>query len=704
MFPWLIPFCGAVANAILAVIVLRHGPHKPLNRLFCLVTATIVSWNLNLFSLYFFAGPEEAFYWSTVFRTGTLLMPPAVAHLFLFFGGRWHKLSRIYITFAYVLATILIFANALNLLTYGVRPHVWGYYPVVAPAYALHVVSVVINFAVAAVAMVLNVLDAADAQKRLQATFWLIGAGIGMIGGLTNLLPLYHIGFYPIGNLANVPYTAIIAYAVIRHRLMDIDIVVTKSLSYLTSAVVLVMPSVLLVTGMQRWAFGTVNYDFSIAVAILIVGTGALFPVFRLRTQTQIEQSFFREKRDYRRTLRGFAKVIIRILDRDRLVREIGRGLAEIIGLDQMAVYVREASGTLFRAAYVRGELPVREAFEKEDPIISYLENRGESVLREEVEAYALEGVRAVAQAFTESSWEVCVPLVISGELVGFLGLGPKRNREAFTAVDLDLLDTLAVQAGTAFENARLSEELHRSRDIIQRAGRMSALGTLAAGIAHEIRNPLVSIQTFFQLAPERLHDEEFVTSFLGLAENEVKRISDLVSELLTFARSHRDAVQEVDLDEAIDGTLRLLMPQSLRQQVKLVRAGGDVLPTVRADPDRIKQVLVNIVLNAIQATSAGGLVSVAARVIERGRERFCQVEVRDTGAGIPVAAQEDIFNPFFTTKDKGTGLGLSIAHQIVTEHGGFITVESREKEGSCFAIHLPVVGEKEKEGVAVRG
>lgn len=691
MLPWAIPLFAALANALLGVLVYRHGRQKPLNRLFCLVTATIVAWNLNIFSLYYFEA-ERAFYWSNVFRTGTLLMPPTVVHLFLLFGERRSLLSRIYILAAYGLAVFLIGANAVHQLVYSVRIYVLGYYPVASPLYILHVISVTVNFAVAAVLMITNVTRAPSPHKRLQASFWLLGTGIGILGGFTNLMPVYNLHIYPIGNIANVPYTAIVAYAIVRHRLMDIDIVVTKGLSYVTVAALLVIPAFLATLALQLWAFGMIRYDFSFAVLVLLFGVGFLFPIFRLRTETQIEQSFFREKFEYRAALRSFAKSIIRILDREALIHELGKGLTDALRLDRIAIFLWNDAVGKFDVRYVGGESPGAESFDADHPLVRYLEARREALLREEVEASAEDGERSrVGEIFAANGWEVCVPLPVTGRLVGFLGLGRKRNLSAFTVVDLDLLDTVAAQAAIAFENARLSEELHKSRDIIQRAGRMSALGALAAGIAHEIRNPLVSIQTFFQLAPERLHDEEFVTSFLGLAENEVKRIGDLVTELLTFARSHDESVQEVDLDDALDRTLRLLSPQANTEQVRLERAATGELPTVRADPDRIKQVLINIVLNAIQATDAGGVVTVTTRQTRRGGREFCQIEVQDTGAGIAPERQEDIFNPFYTTKDKGTGLGLSIAHQIVTEHGGFISVESQQGEGCRFFIHLPV-------------
>jgi len=279
---------------------------------------------------------------------------------------------------------------------------------------------------------------------------------------------------------------------------------------------------------------------------------------------------------------------------------------------------------------------------------------------------------------------------------MGFLALGCRRGLTAFTAGDLDLLGTVADQASVALENARLYEEVQRSRDIISRAGRLSALGTLAAGIAHEIRNPLVSIQTFFQLAPQRLADEEFMTSFLRLAEAEVQRISNLINELLSFAKSPAANVGEVDIEEVVERTITLLAPQARAHQVDLLRGTPAMLPPVLTDADQIMQVLINLVLNGIQATPPGGTVTVETRLIDDHNGRFCQIEIRDTGVGIAGDIREAIFNPFFTTKDKGTGLGLPIAHRIVAESGGFLTVESVEGRGSQFFVHLPPLNEKD--------
>jgi signal transduction histidine kinase len=286
----------------------------------------------------------------------------------------------------------------------------------------------------------------------------------------------------------------------------------------------------------------------------------------------------------------------------------------------------------------------------------------------------------------------VCVPLTIGGKLIGFVSLGRKRDLDGFSTQDLVLLEAVAAEASIALENARLYQELKRSQDIIRRADRLSALGTLAAGIAHEVRNPLVSIQTFFQLAPERLHDEEFFTTFLSMTANEVKRISNLITELLSFARSPTRSLGAISVNEVAERVMTLLEPETRKHELTLTRALSADVPLVYADADQIKQVLINLVLNAIQATPPGGKIWVTSRAVQDQGSTFGRLEIRDDGRGIPEERLTDIFNPFFTTKDKGTGLGLTIAHRIVTEHGGFIRVESKEGRGSSFSVDLPGV------------
>src|SRR3989338_6811015 len=235
-------------------------------------------------------------------------------------------------------------------------------------------------------------------------------------------------------------------------------------------------------------------------------------------------------------------------------------------------------------------------------------------------------------------------------------------------------------------------KELKQSQSIIRRADRLSSLGMLTAGLAHEIRNPLVAIRTFTQLLPERYQEPEFRNSFQAVALKEVDRICGLVNDLLNFARPSTPNVSAEDINEIVEGIVRILETEAREKEVAMYRHLSPDLPKIFIDKEQIKQVSMNVILNALQSIEGRGVVEVSTRLFSRnGSEQYIQIEIRDSGAGIPGGDLENIFNPFFTTKKDGSGLGLSISHQIVQEHGGYIVVESQVGKGATFFLNLPV-------------
>lgn len=690
-YHWLVPLISAVLNVLLGVVVLAHDRRVRLNQVFMLMGVALALWNLNNFVFYAIPDPSRALWWGSILRPGTILMPATVLHLALTLAGTPKSLSRWLLGCGYTVSAGLIVANALGLLVSGARHYAWGLYPIGTPLYSVFIASAVIQCTLAIGVLVHDYHTTTSPRRKLQVRFWLLAAAVDIPAGLTNLLPIYGVPIYPLGHFGSALYAAIVGYAIVRHRLMDIDVVVSKGVAYAAVACILIGPAFALMVWLERLAFGYVQPDFSFAVLLMFVAIGVLFPVLRMQAQSRIQQTFFREKSEYRTALGSFARSIVRILERDKLIREIASTLSETLLVSRLGVWLRDDAKRAYSSRYQLGESSARAEFAESDDFVRSLTRSHEVVLREELLARTDPAKRAaVADLCQQNRWEVCMPLMVTGKLIGFINLGPKQNLDAFSAEDLELLDTLAAEAAIALENARLYEELKKSQDIIRRADRLSALGTLAAGIAHEVRNPLVSIQTFFQLAPQRLHDEEFFTTFLGMTANEVKRISDLITELLSFARSSTPSLGPVNLNELVDRVATLLEPEARRHKLTLTRALAPDVPLVNADGDQIKQVLINLVLNAIQATEPGGVVAIFTRSVDHRNGPFGQLEIRDTGVGIPQDQLEHIFDPFFTTKDKGTGLGLAIAHQIVTEHGGSITVGSREGHGTSFYVNLP--------------
>jgi signal transduction histidine kinase/FixJ family two-component response regulator len=278
-------------------------------------------------------------------------------------------------------------------------------------------------------------------------------------------------------------------------------------------------------------------------------------------------------------------------------------------------------------------------------------------------------------------------------DLIGALCVDNRRGRAGFSSDDQTLMEGLSNQAAIALENARLVEDLRRSREQIRRADRLGSLGTLAAGLAHEINNPLVSINTFLAMAPAKRYenDSEFWGGYHALACKEVERIKGLVETMRRLGRgsAHTMPRETVSVPAIVEEVVTLLHREAELGKVSLRAEATPDVPKIVAVRDHVHQVLLNLVLNAIGATSAGGKVVVRCSAGANG----LLLEVHDTGAGIPPEHIDQIFDPFFTTKDpdQGTGLGLMVCHRIVSDHGGSIEVRSREGEGTCFSVFWPI-------------
>ncbi len=284
----------------------------------------------------------------------------------------------------------------------------------------------------------------------------------------------------------------------------------------------------------------------------------------------------------------------------------------------------------------------------------------------------------------------LALPIHSQSRSIGRLLLHAKPGA-TLSAADRALAEAVAAAVSQLVEARRLSSDLVRTRELLARADQLSALGMLAASVAHEIRNPLVSVRTFIQLVPERIADEEFRIGFRDLALAEIERICALINDLLAFARPPAQR-EPTDLNEVAAQIVRLLDAEARRRDVAVTCRADESLPRVVVDEAQVKQVLMNVILNAIEACEPHGTVAVVTRPEDSRGERWCAVIVADSGSGIAPEHVEQIFDPFFTTKDSGSGLGLFIARQIVDEHGGYITTATRQDGGTEFAIHFPLV------------
>ena len=281
---------------------------------------------------------------------------------------------------------------------------------------------------------------------------------------------------------------------------------------------------------------------------------------------------------------------------------------------------------------------------------------------------------------------------------MGFCNLGQRANQGMYSNEELSLLRTLAQHAAIAIDNALLYEDLRRSQLLMRRTDRLRSLETMAGGFAHEIRNPLTSIKTFIQLAPERRDDAEFMEQFSQVVCEDVERIERLIHEILDYARYMTPKLTVENLNDIVTSCLYFIDVKASSKAITIHRDLNSEVPDVKLDRQQIKQVLLNLFINAMEAIGDhGGHLTVRTRKrLRESNEAWVQIEVEDSGPGISVKDLEHIFDPFYTTKHtsgerEGTGLGLTIAHQIIREHGGYIEVSSEIDRGTTFFVNLPV-------------
>ena len=239
----------------------------------------------------------------------------------------------------------------------------------------------------------------------------------------------------------------------------------------------------------------------------------------------------------------------------------------------------------------------------------------------------------------------------------------------------------------------------------VRRADQLSSVGTLAAGMAHEIKNPLVTIKTFTQLLPERYSEKDFREDFSSLVADEVSRIDGIVNQLLSFSKPAKPHLVPMNLHDTIEQTIKLTHEQMAQRNIAAQNNCSAQIDRINGDAKLLSQALVNLMLNAIQAINENGTITVGTTNChyrfavdgksQKSTTRNCiRLQITDTGKGIPQENLQKIFDPFFTSKSEGTGMGLSVAHGIISEHHGVVEVESISGKGTTFYLYIPVIDE----------
>ena len=687
----------------LAIVVLLRGQSQSASRLFALWCFCVSAWAFGVYKQTLATDVASAWLWSRLLHASAALIPVVFLHFILAY---LNSINKRLIRSLYALGTgfSLLALYPGDILIRGVSPiSLFSFYPKAGWAYPFF-----LAFFGSCVLLGLQKLwrayAVAPAVQRNQIRYLLLAMLIGFGGGTTAFFHVFDIPISPYGNYGLVTAcAAIISYAMVKYRLMDITVAMEKGLNYLLLLIIIFVPSYAVLLVAQESYFGTISYPFSLVVfllfALMLLGT------YKIKSEAQvaIARLFFRERYDTYETLSKFSKALATILDLKTLIEEIERTLVAVLGIETVTLYLFDKERGVYRPVTTYGTSPETRDITRltaDDKLPRHLAASQTILVREEVEHFSgTTEMRALIDALQRAKADVCIPFVNKNVLIGFCVLGHRRTRRMYSDQDLSLLTMLAQAAAIALDNAMLYEELKRSQSLVRRTDRLRSLETIAGGFAHEVRNPLTSIKTFIQLTPERKDDPEFIGHFSTVVAEDVARIERLIQEILDYARYMQPKFQEEDVNVIVESCMYFVRIKADSKAVLLNKDLVPDLPPVLLDRQQIKQVLLNLFINAVEAMGdhGGELIVRTHRLSKAADDTWVQIEVTDTGCGISPADLEHIFDPFYTTKHEskereGTGLGLTIVHQIVQEHGGHIEVKSEIGRGTTFLLNLPAV------------
>jgi signal transduction histidine kinase len=402
-------------------------------------------------------------------------------------------------------------------------------------------------------------------------------------------------------------------------------------------------------------------------------------------------------------------KAILSVLDLEQLLDVIMTILSSVCKIHRaLIMLVNEEEGCLeyIHSLGFDGEVPeeiknYRVSLERVSNILVRVTNTGKPEYIPDVKSSKLRRENVILTYGKPSSVYV-VPLITRSKVIGVIATDAV-DAEGISKETRETLQVFAPQIAIAIENARLYSrlqeqmvELKRSHALLSRTEKFSFLGNLAARLAHEIKNPMTAIGTFIQLLPSKYEDEEFRRDFHKIAMEETERVNNLITELLDLVKPKESKFEFSDLNSLIEKMILLVSPQTNAKKIDVIRQLDPRIGQIWIDPEKMKQVFLNLLSNAVEFTPEGGKIQVSSRkYIGKGKPESIHIEIRDSGVGIPSSNIDRIFDPYFTTKHKsdmhdGTGLGLFIADQNMQDHGGEIEVKSKVNEGTVFVLTLP--------------
>lgn len=555
--------------------------------------------------------------------------------------------------------------------------------------------------------------------ERMQIFHLLLGFLLtAAIAGPVNLFfqSVLSVGLFRIANYSFLFIVTFTTHSILKYRLMDIRVVIRESTVYLICSLAVLLFGLLLWFPLTRYFL----LPPLVSLALILLGGTAVFYWVQTPTRKIANRYFFSGLRQTEEMVRFLSEKLTTLIDQAELVSVFLKTVIDSFKLDKAGIILRKGTPDYYESEKLIGFKAKNLSLRTGSFLALHLKKVKSAEIKEELTLKIKNSSRKEENAqliqlreeMSKIEAEVCLALLSEGNLGGILILGKKTSGKPYSKQDLELLQTLVNQAAIALDNARLhqevknwskeldrkvkkkSEELKKSQAQLLQSEKLAGIGQLAAGIAHEIRNPLGIIATSLyylnDVLPEKKED---IKRHFQIMESEISRCESIISSLLEFSRKSTQEFESIDVNQLLNITLSLVEKDLFVKDIKLIKKFHHS-PIIKANMDEMKQVFLNLILNATQAMPRGGKLEITTSITKNERAR---IKVADSGTGISEKYLSKIFDPFFTTKapGEGTGLGLTLAYNIIERWEGTIQVESQGVKGTTFTIEFPILKEE---------
>jgi|GEM_PF-4364360 len=608
--------------------------------------------------------PENGLFWFKIDNVGVVFLSSTVYAFVVSFLGLF-KERKPFIFIAYIGSTILaILTLTTNLMDTGVQLFFWGFFPRWGPLSLIFLPFFCAYMLFSFLELIFYLKIGSNGAIKNQIIYFIVALGFAYTSSI-DYFATFGIPVYPTSFISMGAYFIIIAFAITKARLMDISVIISKSIAYVSALLILmifylafVIPYRVVITDRIDVGFISITIAFGVFVAFS-------FEKLRINIQTSSDKLFLKGKYDFTDTIAYFSDKLSYVTGMEDLNTVLEEARVEKMELKMLGVRQKNDLTEKEKEYFLKLKKPV--AFSE---LPTELKNTEKS-----------------------PAIEYVVPCLFKGGLIALLYVGKKLSEDPFSDEEIDALKVIAPQIAIVIERIkpyeRVKVDLAAEQEkvkIAQKAAednaRLAALGTLAAGLAHEIRNPMAVLRSKSETVLERIDDKEYVSNYARMMPEQIDRILSIINRMLKFAKAKSEEMETTDVNKVIEDTLSMLDGRIKDKGVKTAKSLA-AKTRIMANPVMLSEAFFNIMQNSLDFMEKDGVLRAKSSDTENGIE----VEIEDTGAGMTKEQVEHIFEPFFTTRAEGTGLGLSISHRNILDHKGRIQVSSQVGKGTSFKI-----------------